>query len=54
MGAGTGLTLYDVENRLIRGMSGETYVYDQAGKRVKKNVGTSEEYYFYGIGARSW
>ena len=46
---GTGT--YDVENRVI-GDSGGTYVYDHAGKRVKKSYGTAEEFYFYGIGGQ--
>ena len=49
--AGTGYT-YDVENRMIMGTGG-TYVYDQAGKRVKKtSYWGSPEYYFYGIGGQ--
>jgi RHS repeat-associated protein len=50
--AGGGLTMYDVENRLIEVESGEQYVYDHAGKRVKKKYGTTEEYYFYGVGGQ--
>lgn len=49
---GLGPGTYDVEKRMIAGPNGEQYVYDQAGKRVKKKYGTSEEYYFYGIGGQ--
>jgi RHS repeat-associated protein len=49
--AGDGTTIYDVENRQIQGPGG-AYVYDQAGKRVKKAYGTSWEFYFYGIGGQ--
>ena len=47
--SGTGT--YDVENRVIVDASG-AYVYDHAGKRVKKSYGTSEEFYYYGIGGQ--
>ena len=42
---------YDVENRLV-GDSTAFYVYDQAGKRVKKSYQATEEYFFYGIGGQ--
>jgi YD repeat-containing protein len=48
---GDGHTIYDVENRMISGTAG-TYVYDHAGKRVKKGNGTGWEYYFYGVGGQ--
>ena len=47
-----GFLQYDVENRMMMGAGGETYVYDQAGKRVKKAVGNAWEFYFYGIGGQ--
>jgi RHS repeat-associated protein len=44
---------FDVENRMILGPDYvTTYVYDHAGKRVKKASGTSWELYFYGIGGQ--
>jgi RHS repeat-associated protein len=44
--------VYDVENRMI-GNGLQKYVYDPAGKRVKKWNGTASwEYYFYGIGGQ--
>src|ERR1035438_7870539 len=43
---------FDVENRMITGSGGETYVYDQGGKRVKKASGNSWEFYFYGVGGQ--
>jgi RHS repeat-associated protein len=47
-GAGT----YDVENRVIADSSGQ-YVYDHAGKRVKRTyAGNTQEFYFYGIGGQ--
>jgi RHS repeat-associated protein len=50
--AGGGWGTHDVENRMIVGADGGTYVYDQGGKRVKKSNGTTWEYYFYGIGGQ--
>src|ERR1039457_3703744 len=48
-----GAGYYDVENRMIVGPDYvTTYVYDHAGKRVKKASGTSWELYFYGIGGQ--
>jgi RHS repeat-associated protein len=37
---------------MVQGPGGATYVYDHAGKRVKKANETSWEYYFYGVGGQ--
>ncbi len=49
---GLGARTYDAENRMTAsaGTSSATYVYDGAGRRVKRIVGTTETWMIYGIG----
>ena len=45
-----GLTMsYDTDNRMISNSSGDSYLYDASGQRVKKTNGYNTSIYFYGI-----
>jgi YD repeat-containing protein len=45
-----GLTMtYDTDNRMLSNSSGDSYLYDAAGQRVKKTNGGITALYFYGV-----
>jgi RHS repeat-associated protein len=45
-----GLTMtYDTDNRMYSNSSGDSYLYDAAGQRVKKTNGATTALYFYGV-----